>query len=104
MATRRKAATEPVEPPPDVTLSDVFTEANPEDQNTDEQPKDLFTNEDKPTPDADNFGDREVKPRPLAKRTDASSLISMAYAGVGTALVQSGSDIPVGRVLQFQAP
>lgn len=101
MPRARKAA----EPAPDVILSDVFTEANPEDQSTDDQPKDLFSpDEEKPTAPDDGFGDREARPRPLAKRTSAASLISMAYAGVGTALIQSQSDIPVGRVLQFQAP
>lgn len=46
----------------------------------------------------------EKKPVPVRGRTSASGFISMLWTGLGTALVQSGLDVPVGRVLQFQAP
>lgn len=37
-------------------------------------------------------------------RESAKDLITLLYGGLGTALVQTGRDVPVGRVLQFQAP
>jgi len=37
-------------------------------------------------------------------RSNASSFLTMLWGGVGTVLIKSGSDVPVGRVMQFQAP
>lgn len=37
-------------------------------------------------------------------RHTTEGLFTFAYGGLGTLLVQSGKDVPVGRVLQIQAP
>lgn len=47
---------------------------------------------------------KEKAPTVHHARESAKDLITLLYGGFGTALVQTGKDIPVGRVLQFQAP
>lgn len=46
----------------------------------------------------------ERRPIPLFGRTSAADLLAFVWTGIGTGLIQSGADIPVGRVMQFQAP
>lgn len=41
---------------------------------------------------------------PSEVRHSTDGLFTFAYGGIGTLLVQSGRDVPVGRVLQIQAP
>jgi hypothetical protein len=84
-------------------LSDVYT--------PDETGDDLGTyGEQAPTPfgAGDGFADDgkpdEKPPRIHTKRTPIADLVALAWGGVGTALVQTGADVPVGRVLQFEAP
>lgn len=58
------------------------------------------------------FGDgtvedeREKPPVPKhgERRTPLADLLQFGWGGLGTALIQTGADVPVGRVLQFQAP
>lgn len=45
-----------------------------------------------------------IHPKEIGPRHSTEALFSMAYGGLGTYLTMSGTDIPVGRVLQFQAP
>ena len=42
--------------------------------------------------------------RPKVKRVSTAKTITMMYSGAGFMLARSGADVPVGRVLQFQAP
>lgn len=46
----------------------------------------------------------EVTPRIHHTRTEGSDFWEWAARGVGTFLIQSGKDVPVGRVVSFQAP
>lgn len=48
----------------------------------------------------------EAKPEPRkhsVARTDGSEILTLFWGGCGTALVKSGFDKPVGRMMQFQA-
>lgn len=56
------------------------------------------------TPEEVKSDDREKTPSRHVKRGDVSGLITLAWGGIGTALVRTGTDVPVGRVLQFEAP
>ena len=47
---------------------------------------------------------KERTPKPSARRTSAVEFLTTAWAGAGQYLVRSGKDLPVGRVLQIQAP
>lgn len=47
---------------------------------------------------------KEKRPERHEPRTPAADLISLVWGGIGTALVQTGTDVPVGRVLALQAP
>lgn len=49
-------------------------------------------------------GKPERAPDKHTPRASVASLVTLAWGGVGTALVQSQADPPVGRVLQLQAP
>lgn len=64
----------------------------------------VFVSEEKTPQAPQETTPSERKPVKNEPRSSASNLIAMAWGGVGMALVQSGTDIPVGRVLQFQAP
>src|SRR4051812_2318083 len=80
-------------------LSNVYDD----DAVTDETiPSSLFETEnddsDKGTP-----GERQPTER-KQPRTPTSSLVTMIVGGAGTALIRSNYDVPVGRVLQFEAP
>ena len=46
----------------------------------------------------------EVKPTPHYPRANGRDLFSWAARALGTVLIQSGKDVPVGRVVSFQAP
>jgi hypothetical protein len=50
----------------------------------------------------DVIGERAPKKNP--PRESAAEVLAFAWGGLGTALVMSERDIPVGRVLQIQAP
>lgn len=56
------------------------------------------------TPTETDSEQTERAPVRLIPRTPAADFLSMVYGLVGTGLERSGKDIPVGRVLQFQAP
>lgn len=56
------------------------------------------------TPTEADAEKQERTPARLIPRTPAADFLSMVYGLVGTGLERSGKDIPVGRVLQFQAP
>lgn len=49
---------------------------------------------------------KEKKPQPVVTgpRQPLGELVGIAWTGVGTILEQTGTDVPVGRVMQFQAP
>lgn len=47
---------------------------------------------------------RERKPRVTRRRQSAAELLGMAYGGLGSLLVKTEADVPVGRTLQIQAP
>lgn len=46
----------------------------------------------------------EKRPKRQAARADAGTVLGLAWASVGGLLMRSGADVPVGRVMQFQAP
>lgn len=47
---------------------------------------------------------KERRPIRRTKRSSTSDIFSMAWAGIGSGLIRTQWDIPVGRTMQFQAP
>lgn len=74
-------------------FSDVYEEASP---NGEQAPEDTYQQEEvKP---------EEVRPTEHFARSSGADFFTWCFRGLGTALVQSGRDVPVGRTIAFQAP
>lgn len=87
-------------------MSDMFTDIqeapapSSQDDNSFIDASSVFANEERPQ----DLKSSERAPVPLKDRASLANMLTLVWGGVGMALVQTGSDIPVGRVMQFQAP
>jgi len=103
MVTRKKAET-----PEEESATAIF-EPEPGDAsgNGSEPNADLYDGpeaETRPTERVDESAAERAPVKRQGPRESAAEVLETAWAGIGEALEMSGTDIPVGRVLQMQAP
>jgi hypothetical protein len=75
----------------DTGFTDVYEETSP---NGETPPQEVY----EPQPQ------EETRPTEHFARASGADFFTWIARGLGTALVQSGKDVPVGRVISFQAP
>lgn len=107
----RKATPKVPEPENEFDISTLLTE---ESNGNGSDASEMYEDFASPTDSADvkpdvssKIADEETPPkriRSVGTRHTTEGFFTLVYGGVGTALVHTGTDIPVGRVLQFQAP
>jgi hypothetical protein len=77
-------------------FSDVYEEASPNGRTEETPPEDPYAQQEV-KPD-------EVQPTQHFARSSGADFFTWCARGLGTVLIQSGKDVPVGRTIAFQAP